>query len=80
MAESFVKTFKRDYVAIKALLSAEIVLRQLRPWFDGCNQVHPHQTLKYRSPDKFSQYQSIQTACSVRFISNGPAIIFCCRK
>jgi putative transposase len=63
MAESFVKTFKRDYVAINALPSAEIVLKQLQAWFDDYNQVHPHQALKYRSPDEFRQYQSIQTAC-----------------
>jgi len=65
MAESFVKTFKRDYVAINAMPSAEIVLKQLQTWFDDYNHVHPHQALKYRSPDEFRQYQSIQTACPV---------------
>jgi putative transposase len=63
MAESFVKTFKRDYVAINAVPSAEVVLKQLQAWFDDYNRVHPHQALKYRSPDEFRQYQSIQTAC-----------------
>lgn len=57
MAESFVKTFKRDYVAIHAISTAEIVLKQLPNWFADYNLVHPHRSLKYRSPEEFRQDQ-----------------------
>lgn len=33
MAESFVKTFKRDYVPVHAVSAAELVLKQLPDWF-----------------------------------------------
>ena len=41
MAESIVKTFKRDYVAINALRPAA-VLQQLKAWFSDYNTVHRH--------------------------------------
>ncbi len=53
MAESFLKTFKRDYVAINTLPSAEVVLKQLQAWFDDYAHVHPRRALKYRSLDEF---------------------------
>lgn len=65
MAESFVKTFKRDYVAINALPNAEAVLQQLKAWFSDYNTVHPHRALKYRSPEEFRQDQFNQTVCPV---------------
>lgn len=65
MAESFVKTFKRDYVAIHALPNAETVLKQLPAWFADYNLVHPHRALKYRSPEEFRQDQFNQTVCPV---------------
>lgn len=65
MAESFVKTFTRDYVAINALPNAETVLQQLKTWFSDYNTVHPHRALKYRSPEEFRQDQFNQTVCPV---------------
>jgi transposase InsO family protein len=38
MAESFVKTFKRDYVSMHELKDAHTVMEQLRSWFDDYNE------------------------------------------
>jgi putative transposase len=53
MAEAFVKTFKRDYVYLNKLESAQAVLSQLDAWFDDYNEVHPHRGLRMRSPREF---------------------------
>ena len=53
MAESFVKTFKRDYARVSAKPDAASVLRQLDSWFEHYNRVHPHKALGYRSPREF---------------------------
>ncbi len=50
MAESFVKTFKRDYVYVNELGSAAHVLAQLPVWFDDDNRCHLHCGLKMKSP------------------------------
>jgi transposase InsO family protein len=50
MAEAFVKTFKRDYVYLNQLETAESVMQQLPTWFDDYNEVAPHRGLKMRSP------------------------------
>ena len=50
MAEAFVKTFKRDYVWLADLSSAERVLEQLPVWFEDYNENAPHKSLKMRSP------------------------------
>jgi putative transposase len=50
MAESFVKTLKRDYVYLSELESAEAVMRRLPAWFHDYNEVAPHRGLKMRSP------------------------------
>jgi transposase InsO family protein len=50
MAESFVNTFKRDYVSQMDRSSAAIVLRQMPAAFDHFNEIHPHSALGYKSP------------------------------
>jgi len=50
MAENFVKTIKRDYVAQMPKLDRKTVLRNLTIAFDHYNERHPHNALKYRSP------------------------------
>lgn len=50
MAEAFVKTFKRDYVYVSDLWTAESVLRQVPGWFADYNENHPHSALKFMSP------------------------------
>ena len=53
MAESFVNTFKRDYVSRMDLSNAKVVLAQLPAAFEHFNEVHPHSSLKMRSPREF---------------------------
>jgi putative transposase len=53
MAEAFVKTFKRDYVYLAELHSADLVLRAVGAWFDDYNTHHPHSGLGMRSPRQF---------------------------
>ena len=53
MAESFVNTFKRDYVSRMDLSDAKAVLAQLPAAFEHFNEAHPHSSLKMRSPREF---------------------------
>ena len=53
MAESFVNTFKRDYVSLMDRSNAEAVLAQLPDAFTHFNEVHPHSSLKWKSPRMF---------------------------
>lgn len=58
MAESFVNTFKRDYVARMDLRDAQTVLAQLPAAFEHFNERHPHSSLKMRSPREFRRQQA----------------------
>jgi putative transposase len=58
MAESFVKTFKRDYTRINPLTDANTVLVALHRWFEDYNKNHPHSGLKWSSPRDFIRAQS----------------------
>lgn len=53
MAESLVKTIKRDYVAHMPKPDAATALRNLGIAFEHYNEHHPHSALKYRSPREF---------------------------
>ncbi len=53
MAESFVKTIKRDYVAHMPKPDRETALRNLAIAFEHYNEQHPHSDLNYRSPREF---------------------------
>ena len=53
MAESFVKTFKRDYVYTHDRPDARTVMAMLHEWFEDYNEIHPHKGLKMRSPRQF---------------------------
>lgn len=55
MAESFVKTLKRDYVHVSDLWTAESVLRQIPGWFDDYNRHHPHSALNFSSPVEYRE-------------------------
>ena len=57
LAESFVKTFKRDYVFVNDRSDAETVLKQLTGWFEDYNEYHPHKGLKMKSPREFIRAQ-----------------------
>ena len=58
MAEAFVRTFKRDYVAVNPTPDAKTVMAQLPFWFDHYNNLHPHKALGYQSPREFISSQS----------------------
>lgn len=62
MAESFVKTFKRDYMARMDRADAPAVLRQLDAAFTHYNEVHPHRALRMLSPRLFRQRQLAQSS------------------
>jgi len=53
MAESFVKTMKRDYVSWMPKPDARTALQNLAIAFDHYNESRPHSALKYRSPREF---------------------------
>lgn len=68
MAESFVKTIKRDHVAHMPKADRETALRNLAITFEQYNEKHPHSALKYRSPREFRRLAaaSIQRGVGVR--------------
>ncbi|VWC52525.1 transposase [Burkholderia lata] len=53
MAESFVKTMKRDYVAFMPTPDAATAARNLAIAFEHYYEKHPHSALKYHSPREF---------------------------
>ncbi len=65
MAESFVKTFKRDYVRCNPRPDARTVLSRLDSWFEDYNESHPHRGLKMLSPREFIRANSSLAACPV---------------
>ena len=65
MAESFVKSFKRDYVFLHRRPDAHSVLSQLARWFDDYNEIRPHRGLRMCSPRQFIRSQLSTAACPV---------------
>ena len=61
MAEAFVRTFKRDYVAVNPKPDAATVIAALPGWFDHYNALHPHRALGYRSPREFIASRANET-------------------
>ena len=55
MAESFVKTLKRDYSKLANRPDSKIVMAQLKDWFDDYNSYHPHSALGYLPPTLFRE-------------------------
>lgn len=53
MAEAFVKTFKRDYVAFSDPFDAHSLMKQLPDWFNDYNENAPHKGLKMMAPRQF---------------------------
>jgi transposase InsO family protein len=53
MADSFVKTFKRDYVYVHDRPDAQSVLAQLPRWYEDYNDNHPQKPLRMNSPREF---------------------------
>lgn len=73
MAESFVNTFKRDYVSRMDRTDAATVLAQLQAAFEHFNEVHPHSSLQMKSPRQFRRQQAAQ----MRQAQTKPAALHC---
>jgi transposase InsO family protein len=58
MAESFVKSFKRDYAYQHEPRTAAVVLENPHQWIDDYNRVRPHNGLKMLSPLEYRQLAS----------------------
>jgi putative transposase len=71
MAESFVNTFKRDYVSRMDVTDAPTVMAQLTAAFEHFNDIHPHSSLKMRSPREFRRQQAAQAR---QVHAEGPAL------
>lgn len=61
MAESLVKTMKRDYVAQMPKPDTATALRNLAIAFEHDNEHHPHSALNYRSPREFRRLAATST-------------------
>ncbi|WP_252866696.1 integrase core domain-containing protein, partial [Shigella sp. FC2541] len=60
IAESFVKTIKRDYISIMPKPDGLTAAKNLAEAFEHYNEWHPHSALGYRSPREYLQ----QRACN----------------
>ena len=65
MAESFIKTFKRDYVSLHDCTTPEAVLEKVPEWFDDYNEYHPHKGLAMRSPREHRRLLAKHEGCPV---------------
>jgi putative transposase len=65
MAESFIKTFKRDYVHINPLNDARTAMEQLPKWVEDSNNSLSHKALKMRPPRKYREFMTKLEACPV---------------
>ncbi len=59
MAESFVKTLKRDYAKLADRPDSQTVMAQLSRWFDDYNSYHPHSALGYVPPKLFRKKRAV---------------------
>jgi len=61
MAESFVKSMKRDYIRHMPKPDRATALRNLAIAFEHFNEEHPHSALNYRSPREFRRLAEAST-------------------
>ena len=59
MAESFVKTLKRDYAKLAYRPDSQTVMAQLQKWFVDYNSYHPHSALGYVPPKLFREKRAV---------------------
>ncbi len=60
IAESFVKTIKRDYISVMPKPDGLTAAKNLAEAFEHYNEWHPHSALGYRSPREYLR----QRACN----------------
>ncbi|EPI3528871.1 IS3 family transposase [Klebsiella sp. 1SOBk12mer] len=58
MAESFVKTMKRDYISVMPKPDGLTAVKNLAEAFEHYNEWHPHSALGYRSPREYLRRRS----------------------
>ncbi|HAW6235291.1 TPA: IS3 family transposase [Escherichia coli] len=58
IAESFVKTIKRDYISIMSKPDGLTAAKNLAEAFEHYNEWHPHSALGYRSPREYLRQQA----------------------
>ncbi|WP_173673328.1 IS3 family transposase [Escherichia coli] len=58
MAESFVKTIKRDYISVMPKPDGLTAAKNLAEAFEHYNEWHPHSALGYRSPREYLRQQA----------------------
>ncbi|MGS0019362.1 IS3 family transposase [Escherichia coli] len=58
IAESFVKTIKRDYISIMPKPDGLTAAKNLAEAFEHYNEWHPHSALAYRSPREYLRQQA----------------------
>lgn len=61
IAESFVKTIKRDYIEWMPKYDSQAALQNLAMAFEHYNENHPHSALGYRSPREYQRRRVSQT-------------------
>jgi putative transposase len=61
MAESFVRTMKRDYVTFMPKADPQTTDQDLALAFQHYNEGHPHSALKYRSPRELRRLAFLST-------------------
>jgi putative transposase len=57
MAESFVKTFKRDYARLANRPDSQTIMGDLKLWFEHYNEKHPDSAFGYLPPRRFREKQ-----------------------
>jgi putative transposase len=75
LAEAFVGTFKRDYLAGAELRDAEAVLAQLGGWFDDYNTQAPHSALGMRSPLEYRLWSANRLLGGIEPVAAGPTLL-----
>lgn len=65
MAESFIKTFKKDYVQMNDVPDAQTVMEKLPLWLEDYNEYHPHKGLKMKSPREHRRELNKLEGCPV---------------
>lgn len=74
MAESLVKTLKRDYLPFMNLSNAQTALKELPEMVERYNNEHPHSALGYLSPRQFRHEKQLQDAQTTRKEETSPEI------
>ncbi len=60
MAEAFVNTVRRDYIAGADLSSADAVLAVVGAWVADYNALAPHSALGFTSPVQYRQARGLE--------------------